>query len=185
MLNPIRLVNDLFDDEKLTDANLRSFCDDHLVRVSDPLNNPGGIYNAIITATTTKYTAYYGKIVNEASKKAFAENTTITRNTARKLAEEKISSLRNLIAYKFGETSGTYQEFYPLGASEYQNAREGEVGTLFARFVEKATAYLTADYPAEVAAITTLVSNFQTAYTARESASAQVDAVGTGKHVDR
>lgn len=185
MLNLIRLVNDLFDDEKLFDPELRSFSEDHLVRLSQPENNPAGIYSGLITDLTNKYNAYYGKITNEATKKAIAEGTTATRNAARKAAEEKISQLQGLVKYKFGETSGTYQEFYPLGASEYQNAREGDVGTLFDRFVGRAVAHLTADYPADVTAITNLVTAFDNAYTARETAVAQVDIAGTGKLADR
>lgn len=185
MLNPIRLIKNLFDDEKLFDADLRSFTDDHLVRLARPANNPGGIYNALITITTTKYNSYFGKIISEADYKALAESTTINRNLARKAAEEKISVLRNLIAYKYGESSGIYEEFYPLGVREYLDAREGEIGTLFTRFVNKATAYLTADFPAEVTAITHLVSDFNAAYIARETAVADVDNTGSGKEQDR
>ncbi len=185
MLNPIRLVNDLFDDKELSDADLRSFAEDHLVRLSQPENNPGGIYSVLITDTTTKYTAYYGKITSEAAKKAIAEGTTATRNQERKVTEEKISQLQGLVKYKFGETSGIYQEFYPLGMDEYYQAREGEIGTKFDRFVIAAGIHLAAEYPAEVSAITSMVTGFHNAYTARETAMAQVDAVGTGKHADR
>lgn len=185
MLNPIRLCNDLFDERDLFDHNLRSFTEDHLVRLSQPENNPGGIYSGLVTSLTTKYNAYYGKITNEAVKKAIAEGTTITRNNARKECEEKISQIQGLVKFKFGETSATYQEFYPLGVREYQDAREGDIGTLFDRFVSAATTHLTADFPDEVTAITELVEAFDTAYTARETAASQVDIAGTGKRDDR
>ena len=185
MLNPIRLVNDLFEDRQLSDANLRSFTEDHLSRLAQPENNPGSIYSALISATTTKYTNYYGKISTEASRKAIAEGTTVTRNNARKATEEKISQLQGLVKFKFGETSAIYQEFFPLGVTEYIEAREGDVGTLFDRFVTTATTHLTADYPAEVTAMTTLVTAFHNSYAARETAVAQVDATGTGKNADR
>ena len=185
MLNPIRIVKDLFEDKELSDTNLRGFCDDHLVRLAKPLNNPGGIYNTLITNTTSKYNAFYGKIGTETSYKADAESTTAVKNQARKAATEKISQLQGLIKYKFGEDSGTYQLFYPLGMDEYYQAREAAIENLFNRFVEKAVAHLTADYPAEVTSITNLVAAFSAAYTARESAVADVDTSGTGKHEDR
>jgi len=185
MMNPIRLVNDIFDDRELSDSSLRSFTEDFLTRLAQPDNNPGGMYNTLITNVTTKYNAYYGRITNEATLKAIAEGTTITRNNARKAAEDKISQLQGLIKFVFGENSAVYQEFYPLGMSEYYQAREGDVGILFDRFVASATTHLSVGYPAEVAAITTLVNSFDTAYTARQAAIAQVDSVGTGKREDR
>lgn len=185
MYNPLKLIEDNFDDIRLTTINLKGFTEDHLVRLSKPVNNPGSIYSSLITATTTKYNAYYGKISNELTYKAIAEGTTITRNDARKAVEEKISNLQGLIKFKFGEASGVYQEFYPLGAREYQDAREVEAGPLFERFVTAATTHLTADYPTEVTAISNLVDAFNTAFAARESAVSDVDNVGTGKETDR
>ena len=185
MYNPLKLIEDNFDDRNFTTINLKGFTEDHLVRLSKPVNNPGSIYSSLITATTTKYNAYYGKISNELTYKAIAEGTTITRNDARKAVEEKISNLQGLIKFKFGEASGVYQEFYPLGAREYQDAREVEAGPLFERFVTAATTHLTTDYSAEVTAISDLVDAFNTAFAARESAVSDVDNVGTGKEIDR
>lgn len=185
MINPIRLCNNLFEDEKFFDADLRSFAEDHLVRLAQPENNPAGIYSTLIADTNTKYTAYYGKMSSQAVKEAIAEGVTITKNNARKAAEEKISQLQGLVKFKFGEASAIYQEFYPLGAREYQDARDGEVGTLFDRFVVAATTHLTADFPLEVTAIDDLVDDFHDAYTARETVVSQVDILITGKNTDR
>lgn len=185
MLNPIRLCNDLFADEALSDLNLRIFAEEHLVRLTDPDNNPGGIYNTLITDTTAKYNAFYGKVTNELVKKATAEGTTITRNNARQAVYDKIVAVKGLVIYKFGETSAQFQDFFPIGLEEYHNAREGEVGALFERFRVKAVLHLTADFPAEVTAYTNLVNSFQTAFAAREAVVVQLDSAATGRHQDR
>lgn len=185
MLNPIRLVNDLFNDEKLFDPELRPFTEDHLARLALPVNNPGGVYNTLLSNTTTKYTNYFGKITDELTKKAISEELTINMNNARTATEEKISQLQGLVKFKFGETSAVYQAFYPLGMAEYYQAKIGEIYPLFLRFVNAATANLNADYPAEVTAISGLVSNFQAARSAQETMFGEVDSISTGKHADR
>lgn len=185
MLNPIRLCDDLFDDPKLSYNNLQSFTEDHLVSLANPENNPGGIYNAIITETTTKYNNYYGKMTNELVKKAIAEGTTITRNNARNAVETLIKGLEGGTKLKFGSDSAVYQELYPLGITEYTQAREGDVGNLFDRFEIAATTHLTAHFPTEVGDLSTLIASFHTAFTARETVVNQVDTAQTGKHEDR
>lgn len=185
MLNPIRLVNNLFNDKNLSDADLRTFTEDHLVKMSLPENNPGAIYSTLITDTTARYTAFFGKMTSEAIKKAIAEGTTATRNKCRKAVEEKISAFQGFVKFKFPEDSAEWQEFYPLGMGEYTEAKEGDVNTLFIRFKAALTAHLATDYPTEAVAFNLLLAAFQSAYTARETVVAAMKALQTGRHEDR
>ncbi|MCG3164341.1 MAG: hypothetical protein POELPBGB_00095 [Bacteroidia bacterium] len=180
MLNPIRLCFDLFDNEKLSNANLRGFTDNFLIRLA--LNNPGGIYTGLITDTTGKYTAFYGKITNEAVKDAISQGLTIATNNAKTAVIGELSNLQNLVKYRFGETSSTYQEFYPHGMDEYHQAKIDDIATILDRFVVAATTHLTA---AEAAQAVTLTGNFKTARNAQVTVFAEVDILGTGKHADR
>lgn len=185
MLNPIRLCEDQFDDKNLSYADLRSFCDDHLVSLANPDNNPGGIYNSLIATTTTKYNSYFGKMTDEATKKSLAEGTTVTRNNARGAVEEQIRRMEGSTISLYGGASAEYQELFPLGMSEYLRAREGDVNTLFVRFQNHAVVRLNTDFPGQVTQLGTLISSFQTAFATRETVVNQVDSLQTGKHEDR
>jgi hypothetical protein len=180
MLNPIRLVNDLFDTHELSNANLRGFSDNFLIRLA--LNNPGGIYTGLITDTTTKYTNFYGKITNQSVKDAISQGLTIATNNSKATVLEEMGRLQNLIRYRFGATSPTYQEFYPHGMDEYHQAKIDDIGTILDRFAEAAVAHLTATERADVI---TFIANFKAARTAQVTVIAEVDILGTGKHVDR
>jgi len=59
MLDPIRLVTDLFKEKNLLDGHLLAFCDKFLIRLSNPRLNPGGIYNSLLVDTITLYQNYY------------------------------------------------------------------------------------------------------------------------------
>lgn len=148
MLNPIRLINDLFDDEKLSNANLRGFTDNFLIRLAG--NNPGGIYTPLITDTTTKYTAFYGTITNEAVKEAVSQGLTIATNDAKGNVIGMLSKLQDLVTYQFGDTSSTYQEFYPYGMEEYHQAKIDDLAPILDRFAAAVSAHLT---PVEAAMV--------------------------------
>jgi len=180
MFNPIRLCNDLFDDEKLSNANLRGFTENLLIRTSG--NNPGGIYTSLINDTTAKYNLFYGKITSEAVKDAIGQGLTKTTYTAWDEAIKEVSHLQALVIYRFGETGETYQEFYPHGMLEYQEAKIDDISTLFDRFLAAAAAHLAA---VEQADIITKVAAFKAARAAQVTVFAEVDVLGTGKHADR
>ena len=180
MLNPIRLCFDLFDDEKLSNANLRGFTENFLIRASG--NNPGGIYTTLIMDTTTKYTNFFGKITSELVKEAISQGLTIATTNAKVAVIGELSKLQNLVKYKFGETSTTYQEFYPHGMEEYHQAKIDDLAPLLDRFVTAAVTHLTA---VEAAQAITLTNAFKTARAAQVTVFAEVDVIESGKHADR
>ncbi|MGE0636682.1 MAG: hypothetical protein AB7G44_11305 [Bacteroidia bacterium] len=180
MINIVRLCFDLFDDEKLSNANLRGFTEDFLIRVSG--NNPGGIYTALITDTTNKYTNFFGKISSELVKEAISQGLTIATTNAKVAVIGELSKLQNLVKYRFGETSSIYQEFYPYGMEEYHQSKIDDLGPILDRFVTAANTHLSA---AEAAPAGTLTTAFKTARTAQVTVFAEVDVLETGKHADR
>lgn len=183
MINPIRLCYDMFDDKNLSDSNLNDFTSDFLVRLAN--NNPGAIYSTLITNTTTKYTAYYGRMASEVQRLQIKEALTVTKKEARDAAEAKVSSLQGLVKFKYGETSAVYQEFYPQGMDKFYQAKDGDLAIYLDAFVASAVTYLTADYPAEVTAITNLTTAYKDALQAQNNAFSLVDNVITGKREDR
>jgi hypothetical protein len=180
MLNPIRLVNDLFDDPELSNANLRGFTENFLIRMAG--NNPGGIYTILITNTTTRYNAFYGKISSEVVKEAISQGLTITTTNAKNTVIGELGHLQNLVKYRFGEGSDIYQEFYPYGMEEYHQSRIDDLSTILDRFVTAATTHLSATESANAVAFT---NAFKAARLAQVTVFAEVDVLETGKHIDR
>lgn len=183
MINPIRLCNDLFDTKELSDSNLRTFAEDHLLRLSN--NNPGAIYSSLITDTTTKFTAYFGKMSSEQLQSQIKEGLTVTKQQSRDAVEAKISSLQGLIKYKFGETSNVYQAFYPQGSEFYYKAKDGDLLTLLNTYQALATTHLNADFPADVTEYIALKTAFKEALAAQKNAFSLIDNLITGKNTDR
>lgn len=185
MLNPERLVDDLFDDPKLSDINLRAFSEDHLMRLSLPVNNLGGVYSTLVAETTTKYNAFFGSMTNESVKKAISEGLTIATMNARAALLAYLSKLQGLIKFKFGENSPTYQQFFPLGMTEYYEARLDELETIIQRFINAANANLLASHPTEVAELVSKANDFETARDAQQSAFAEIENLQTGRRDNR
>ena len=185
MINLERLVNDIFEDEKLYDYNLRSFTEDHLIRLSLPANNPGGIYAPVIASTTTKYSNFFGKITNEITKKAISEGLTASMDAAKTAALAETSLFEKLVTYKFSANIGIYDQFYPQGLSEYHNATIGQLTSLFARLLNAANTNMLVSNPVEVGLLQTKIDAFINARIAQEIAFAEVDNLQTGRREDR
>jgi hypothetical protein len=185
MMNPEKLVEDLFDDKNLSDANLQAFTDDAMLRLSIPDNNPGGIYTTIIGDTNLKYTAFFGIMNNEMAKEAISEGLTIATYNAKDEVLEILSRLQNLVKFLIGEKSPIYQEFYPLGMTEYITAKIDELKPLLTRYVTAATTHLSASNPLEVNELVNKVNAFEAARLAQQTTFAEVDSLKTGRREDR
>lgn len=184
-MNPEKLIEDLFDDVHFADYNLRSFTQDHLLRLVIPINNPGGIYTTIISDTTTKFNAFFGKIDDETFRLALREGLTISMESAKSSAIADIRRFEGLVTFQFGATSTQYQAFYPQGLSEYHDANLDHLPGLFTRFLSAANLYLSGTHPADVAALATLLGNFSTARNTQLTAFAEIETVQTGRRQDR
>ncbi len=185
MLDPIRLTTDLFKEKNLSDGSLRAFADEFLIRLSNPENNPGGIYNNLLMDTTTLYQNYYGTLVTQLTEKANSKGVTITVNDAFDAVIEKLSALQGLIKFLFSEGSGVYQEFFPQGMKQYHHVSLSRAETLFIRFRAIATIHLLSTHPAEVAELNTRITNYVNAWQQKETLGGVIDASTTTRHQQR
>lgn len=185
MMNPEKLIEDLFDDKNLPDYKLRGFTEDHLLRLSLPANNPGGIYNTLFADITLSYNAFFGKITGESTKDAISQGLTITMENAKGEALALLSRLEGLVSFKFGKNSAIYQEFYPYGMSEYHDANLPELPTLLQRYVNAASAHLVVSNPAETADVMAKIGSFNTARAAQLATFGEVETLQTGRRQDR
>ena len=139
MINLKTLFKNHFDTKEISDDNMRKFAEVHIQRLS--ANNGGGAFTAMITATTTAYTNYFGSMTDEATKSAVKEGLTITLNTAVETFKKAISQKEGIIRGNFDRGSSKYQEFFPLGVTEYTTATLANIEVLMQRFADMAATY--------------------------------------------
>jgi len=153
-----------FDTIRISDDNMKKLAETTWQRLI--ANNPGNIYDTLITDTATAYTDYYGAVTDEDVKTAIKEGSTVAMNGALKLFKETVSQKEGIIRGTYGADSPTYQEFFPHGITEYTKATLAAADTLMDRMVAAATAH-----QAELtAAFVTLFTNLKTSFIAKRNA---------------
>lgn len=139
MINLETFFKNHFDTKEISDENLRKFAEVHLQRLS--ANNGGGDFTQMINDTTNAYTSYFGAITDEDTKFAVQQGLTITVNNAVQNFKKAVSQKEGLVRATFGKDSPQYQEFFPLGLTEYSNATLQNVEMLMKRFETASAAH--------------------------------------------
>lgn len=164
MINLSVFFKNHFDTKEVSDDNMRKFADIELQRMIT--NNPGGIYDVIITNTGVVYTVYFGAIGDEAVRTAVKEGTTVELNLEIDRFKHDVSRKEGLIRSLYGVGSGTYQEFFPQGLTAYANADLGNIHT-FTKIMKDASIAHAADVGA---AFVTLFTDYDTNILAKREA---------------
>jgi len=128
-----------FNTDRISDENLRKFAEIHLQRMA--AKNGGGAFTTMITDTTTAYNNYFGSISDEDTKFAVQQGLTIAVNNSVENFKKAASQKEGLVRATFGKDSPQYQEFFPLGVTEYSKATLQNVEMLMNRFVTAAGKY--------------------------------------------
>ena len=128
-----------FNTNKISDDNLRKFAEIHLQRLA--AKNGGGEFTTMIIDTTTAYTNYFGSITDEDTKFAVQQGLTIAVNNAVENFKKAVSQKEGIVRGNFGKDSPEYQEFFPLGVTEYSKATLQNVEMLMNRFVTAANKF--------------------------------------------
>ncbi len=140
MINLKTLFKNHLNTKEISDANMQKYAEIHLQRLS--ANNAGSEFTQMITDTTTAYTGYFGVITDEDTKLAVQQGLTIAMNNAMKAFQDWVSKKAVfLVKGALGEDSPAYQEFFPLGASEYSQATLNSIEVLLVRMVNAANAH--------------------------------------------
>lgn len=128
-----------FDTKEISDENLRKFAEIHLQRMA--AKNGGGEFTTMITDTTTAYNNYFGSITDEDVKFAVQQGLTIAVNNAVTNFKKAVSQKEGSVRGVFGKDAPEYQEFFPLGLTEYSQATLQDVEMLMNRMVTAANKY--------------------------------------------
>jgi hypothetical protein len=175
MINLIRFAINHFDTKEISDNSLKKFAE--ITWRSLIANNPAGVYDKLITDTGAAYTDYYGAISDEDSKSSIKEGTTLAMKQALRAFKEAVKRKEGIVRGVFGLESAVYQEFFPLGLTEYARATLTNVETLMTRMVHAATehqAELGADFLAQF-------TDLKTSFAAKRDAQLQLIGIVRGK----
>lgn len=131
MINLKMFFKNHLDTDRISDGNMKKFTEDHLQRLA--ANNPGGIYAALIAATTTAYNNYFGLMSDEDLAFANQQANTIAMKNVFDEFKKAVSQKEGLIKAQWGKASPEYQSFFPLGLSEYSKANLANILVLMTR----------------------------------------------------
>jgi hypothetical protein len=118
----------------------KKFTQDHIQRIT--ANNGGGLFTTLLNETVTAYTAYFGNITEEDLAFAVQQSLTMSADNLIKTFKDTTSQKEGIIKATYGKGSPTYQEFFPLGLTEYSNATKANVETLMTRMVSAITVHV-------------------------------------------
>lgn len=117
----------------------RKFCEIHIQRIA--ARNDGGKYDTMLTETTDAYTTLFGAMTDGDTKFAVQQSYTKATNSVVEEFKQKISQKEGTIRGNWNKGTSVYQEFFPLGVTEYSQATLGNVETLMNRIVTAAEAH--------------------------------------------
>ena len=140
MINMETFFKNHFNTDRISDDNIRKFTEIHLQRMA--VKNGGGEFTQMITDTTTAYTNYFGSMTDEDTKFAVQQGLTIAVNNAVENFKTAVSRKEGLVRGNFRKDSVEYQEFFPLGVTEYRNANLANIEMLMTRFVNAANTHV-------------------------------------------
>ena len=147
MINLKRLFKNLLDDKEISIGELTNFSSDGIERLR--ANNPGGIFTTILTDTEAKHQAFEDAQASLDTDEAEREGRTIDMNIVMAAFTKKVRQVEALISWTYKEKPGIYEEFYPLGLTEYNRMTVEGAEMLITRFV-KAVNKHNADLPVAV-----------------------------------
>ncbi len=148
---------------KISEANFIRFVEDHLQRLI--VNNPGGVYAALITALTTLLKNLKTVIDQRNIHQAWQESRTASVDQLMAEFRTMISRLHTSITDIWDEKNPIYEEFFPRGLEEYTTCTKGNIVTLMSRFIT-ACDFRSSLLPAGFAdALTALKTTYETSRT--------------------
>ncbi len=132
MIRISRFFENLFDDRQISVGELMNFSSDHIERIR--ANDPTGVFGEILSQTETKHDALEAAVNALGTDTSQREGRTKDMNEVVADFKKKVSKVEGLISYTFGRQSGTYQEFYPKGITEYTHMTIEDAEILIKRF---------------------------------------------------
>ncbi|MES2622236.1 MAG: hypothetical protein V4615_15405 [Bacteroidota bacterium] len=128
MISIERYFENIFTQKEITAPRLSSFATSHLARLK--ADNPGGIYDVIITATETVLDTFKADITEIRSDKGTLAGGVKGKKLARKAFIDYLAQKEGLVKGVFGKRSPQYKEFFPHGINVFRHATDSEFSSL-------------------------------------------------------
>lgn len=139
MLSLDRFFKNPFDDDDISETELKAFTEDHLGRLTAA--NHSGEFDGRITDTTAAYTAFFGDVTGDKLQSALQKAATQTMNTRwSDFVAYMTDRGQARVADRAGKKSPLYTQFFPLGLSEIHDVTVANRGTLADRIKQLAVA---------------------------------------------
>lgn len=119
-----------------SEANFNKLASTHLERLK--ANNTGNRFDTLILQTEPLYQAYISTLNTSSGTSSSKESKTVSTNEAIINLKAYISRKEGVIADKFPKKTPVYQEFFPMGLSEYRLSSKKNVQLLAERFIKAA-----------------------------------------------
>lgn len=140
MLDLNRFYVNPFDDPQISDHELRTFTEDHIAKVQAV--NTEGEFDGMLTDTGGAFSEYFGNVSSEDIKLALQKSSTTTMNSRWKdFVNYMVDRGEARIADRAGRGSAIYIEFFPVGKTEYHDARIADAHVLAARVKSSADSH--------------------------------------------
>lgn len=129
---------------RIGDDNLSKYSSTHLERLRTNIPQTtdmifgipvSTLFNTMITETETVFNDWKTSTEIKATEKAQKEGKTISVNQSFEDMKSFISVKEGVIADKFPKGSPVYEEFFPLGLSEYSRLNKKNANNIFKRFI--------------------------------------------------
>ena len=162
-MNFKKLFANFFNDKEISDEEMKDFSQDGIARIT--ANNGGGLFTTILNDTVNAHTTYFGAITDKDIKFAVQQSLTMSKDNIVRTFKQTVSEKEGIIKGSFagGVNAPEYQQFFPLGLTEYANATMGNIEVLMTRMVTASGNHSGVLGAAFVGIWTAIQSNYNTA----------------------
>lgn len=157
-----------FDDSGISIDELLAFTTDHFQRLT--ANNPGGVFSARITATSSALSAVSTAFTDDQTKLGVRKARKAAKDNYRKALPENVSKIYGVVTGKFGSKGPEVAECFPQGRKVLATASDDKVGNYLQTLITGVTAHQAQLGATVVTDATALLAAWNAVYTVSESA---------------
>lgn len=172
-----------FDDDGISMAELIAFATDHLQRLS--ANNPGGAFNSHIAATTSSLATVEDCVTDDQGRLGVRKARKQAKDDFRLQIPVDVKRIEAGFIAAFGADSPVLLEALPQGRTIFQTCRDDQVEVHLQTLLDAATTHQASLAPATLTQATTLKNNWVTIYQASEASTGAKTVTQEGKKLAR
>jgi hypothetical protein len=172
-----------FDDPHISMDELVAFATDHLARLR--ANNPGTVFAARLTATTTALNGVAGAFTDDKTKLALRKSKKLAKSAFRQALPPAIGKIYGAVMAKFGDGGAEMTECFPSGRTVFSNCTDGDLAQELQTLVNGVT-----DYQAQLGAqavtdATALLTGWNAVYQTSETSTGNKSTSQAAKNAAR